>query len=345
MKKILVVCAALMLPCLLVHAQEADSTETGTVLNIIPRLDLNPMFSTKKGVDNDFNLGNSSLYTLFEGDITENISFSIANHWLSREPKYLYKHLVRSDDVNWLDWGYLTFKLSDKWSLSAGKVVVTTGGFEEDDYDWNVHPQIGSGFWNYLPVYQWGGSLDWQVNENNTLTAQMSCSPYGRRPLKSGLFNYSAQWRGTFGNFETLSSFTFVQHTKFGKGTDFFDCFQKVLTIGLRANWEPAVVTLDVFNKVGNEEELLVNGITVVPSVLVSINDNMEVLGKVAFEHMSDKLPDFSKDAVRFGGAFHWRPIKDNDALRLHAVASYDSISKMVTLSAGVLYNFSIKVN
>ena len=74
MKKILVVCAALLLPCFLVRAQEADDTGTGVGLSVIPRLDLS--FD-----DGQFTLGNSSIYTLFEGNITEHLSFSVENHW------------------------------------------------------------------------------------------------------------------------------------------------------------------------------------------------------------------------------------------------------------------------
>ena len=344
MKKILVVCAALMLPCLLVHAQEADNTGSGVVLNIIPRLDLSENFSTKKGGDSDFNFGNSALYTLFEGNITKELSFSVSNHWLQEKPKNLYKHALRSDDVNFVDWAYLTYSFGD-WSISAGKQMVTTGGFEFDDYDWDVYSPLQTGLWNNLAPYQWGGNIEWKASEHDTFTAQMTCSPYGRRPLKSGLFNYSLQYRGVFGNFETLSSLTFIQHTKFGKGTGVLDCFDKLLAIGIRGNWEPAVVSLDIFNKVGNEEEIMVNGITAAPSVLVNVNGKLDLFGKVAFEHMKDKLPGISRDAVKFGAGMHWRPVKGNDAFRIHAIAAYNSVGRMVTLSAGVLYNFSIKVN
>lgn len=339
MKKILVVCAAVMLPCLLVHAQEADSTETGVVFNIIPRVDLNPVISTAKGGENDFNLGNSSLYTLFEGDIYDNLSFSICNHWLSREPKYLYKNTLYSDDVNWLDWGYLTFSLGN-WEISGGKMVVSLGGFEFDEYDFEAHPELNSSLWNTLPVYEWGGKIGYNLSETTAFSAQMTCSPYGVRPLKSGLFNYSGEWRGTYDNFETITSLTFVQTTKLGKGTKLFDCFEKVLTVGLRANVDPVVLTLDLFNKVGCED-IMTGGVTVLPSVMWPVSDKLDLLCKAGWEHTSDKLPDLKQNTVNFGAAMHWTPL---EGLRVHATCGYSSLAETVTFSVGALYNISLKV-
>ena len=113
MKKYLVVCAAALslLPCFPLHSQEADDTGAGVGLTIVPRLELTPVFSEGKG---DFTLGNSSLYSLFEGNILDNLSFSVSNHWLSDSPADLYRikgegaNLFRSDWTNWLDWAYLT---------------------------------------------------------------------------------------------------------------------------------------------------------------------------------------------------------------------------------------------
>ena len=115
MKRLLVVCVASLLPCFLVSAQEADNAGRSVELSVIPRLDLNPTFSP--GGSAGFTLGNTSLYSLFEGNITENLSFSVANHWAAFdqledvfEPtKALYRNTLYSYDTNWLDWAYLTY--------------------------------------------------------------------------------------------------------------------------------------------------------------------------------------------------------------------------------------------
>ena len=117
MKRLLVVCAAALLPCFLVSAQEADNSGRSVELSVIPRLDLNPVFSTEKGGGTEFTLGNTSLYSLFEGNITENLSFSVCNHWAAFDSvhdvfdstKQLYQSTFYSDNTNWLDWAYLTY--------------------------------------------------------------------------------------------------------------------------------------------------------------------------------------------------------------------------------------------
>ena len=85
MKKLVVLAASILL-CTLAQAQGADDSGASAGITIVPRIDFNPVFS---GSDKEVTLGNSSLYSLFEGNISENLSFSVCNHWLSSEPKYL----------------------------------------------------------------------------------------------------------------------------------------------------------------------------------------------------------------------------------------------------------------
>ena len=131
MKRLLVVCAAALLPCFLVSAQEADNSGRSVELSVIPRLDLNPVFFTDEGGGGEFTLGNTSLYSLFEGNITENLSFSVANHWAgfysvdefwAEDPKGLYKNTLKRTS-NWLDWANLTYSFGD-FSITLGKVVL-----------------------------------------------------------------------------------------------------------------------------------------------------------------------------------------------------------------------------
>ena len=81
MKKYLLSIAALLLG-LLAHSQEADELGNYAEFSIIPRLDLNPgWYSSPK--EFGFDLGNSSLYTLFEGTASEHFSWTVANHWIA----------------------------------------------------------------------------------------------------------------------------------------------------------------------------------------------------------------------------------------------------------------------
>ena len=346
MKRLLVVCAASLLSCFLVSAQEADNSGRGVGLSVIPRLDLNPTFSGGSG---EFTLGNTSLYSLFEGNITENLSFSVCNHWLAfdqledaLEPtKNLYRNTLYSYDTNWLDWAYLTYT-AGQFAFSLGKDMITTGGLEFDDYDFEVHPSLVSSYWNELACYQWGGKVAFTTaSEADTFSLQATTSPFGERPFASKLFNYSLEWRGEHGPLETIWSATALG-TEPGK-------FQPVFCLGQRLNFDSWTVGLDAFSVIGDEDDeenvLLRKGITLMPSVLFSPSDSFEILAKGGYENYSLEtvLDDEPIKHWWAGLACHWYPVEN---LRLHAVAAYrpgnEDFFSPVSLTVGLLYNISI---
>ena len=71
----------MMLPCFLVRAQEAEDAGRGAVLSFIPRFDAGALYD-KDAKEASFSFGNTSFYTLFEGNISDKWSFSVMNHWL-----------------------------------------------------------------------------------------------------------------------------------------------------------------------------------------------------------------------------------------------------------------------
>ncbi len=340
MKRLLVVCAASLLPCFLVSAQEADNSGRSVELSVIPRLDLNPTFPTEKGGGSEFTLGNTSLYSLFEGNLTENLSFSICNHWAAFDSvhdvfdstKQLYKSTFYSDNTNWVDWAYLTYEIGG-FAFTLGKDMVTTGGLEFDDYDFEVHPSLVSSFWQNFSCYQWGAKAAFTMpSESDTFSFQFSTSPYGERPFASKLFNYSFEWRGEHGPLETIWSATAVGVDK-GQ-------FQPVIALGQRLNFESWTVGLDAFTTVGDEDALLMKGITVMPVVTFSPSEQFDILAKGGYENHAIEGVNFNR---MWGGlALHWFPIRDSRDLRVHAVASYDHAYSFASLTLGILYNISI---
>ena len=340
MKKILVVCAAmLMLPCLPLRAQEAEDTGTGVCLSVIPRLDITPEFNDGSG---EFTFGNSSLYTLFEGNITENLSFSVMNHWASlwgtdpfgQETKDLYNNTFwHSDTNNWLDWAYLTYETGD-WSFTLGKDCLLVGGIEFDDYDFEVHPATATTLWNVLPAYQWGGKIGYALGEQ-TLLLQVTASPYGERPFSSGLYSFGLGWNGSAGNFEWINAFTLMQTGIDGEKT------QPVLSLGGR--WTPSdalEVRLDLSNRVGDYVFLLSKGFMAHPTVTWSFSEKFDLVGTCVFE--ANTRPDDAVYTWMPGAGLHWYPLGEDRNLRVHATAAYNSAFELTTLSLGVLYNLNL---
>lgn len=330
MKKSLVVCAASLLSCFLVYAQEADNSGRGVGLSVIPRLDLNPVFSTSKDGSGEFTLGNSSLYSLFEGSISESLSFSIANHWLSGDKESiqaLYQNTWRTDDVNWLDWAYLTYSFGN-FSVTAGKQPMTTGGFELDAYDFEEDPFLNSSVWNMLNIYQWGAKFDWTNDaENTTLALQMTTSPYGERPFSSKLFNYSLEWRGEYGGFENIWSVTAINRDK--------GDYLPFVTLGQRYNFNDRwTVGLDLFNAGGCEEDILDKGWVIIPSLTYRPLENLSLTGKMVAEY--NKVTD-NRDYI-IGLIAEWLPLKESEDLHIHVSTGYHKDLDCVSLNVGAIY-------
>ncbi len=331
MKKLLVVLTALSLPCFLVHAQEADDTQTGVGLSIIPRLDLSPEFSDGKG---DFTLGNSSLYSLFEGSISDKLSFSVANHWLGfyatdplfDDTKALYDNTLKRYN-NWLDWANLTYD-TGAFSFTLGKDMVMTGGIEFDDYDVDVHPNLSSTLWNGFDCYQWGAKAGWAFAEDQQLNLQATLSPWVEKVFDEPVLNYSLGWNGSLAGVETIWSVTGLG---LGDGQ-----FAPIVALGQRTELGPVSVGLDLFWI--DKTDSVLDGVTVMPSARWTLSERFDLFLKAGYEKRS--LSALFQDNFFGGAVLNYYPLPDSQALRLHAAVSYVKDWALTCVSLGATWRF-----
>lgn len=331
MKRILVVCVAALLPCFLVSAQEADSSDRSVELSVIPRIDITPEFYNDGS--GALTLGNTSLYSLFEGNITENLSFSVANHWLGfyaadsqwlDDTKALYQNTLKRT-ANWLDWINLTYSFGD-FSVTLGKDMVTTGGIEFDDYDYDVHPILSSSLWNGFDCYQWGAKLGWSPSENHEFTFQISTSPYTDDLFGDPWFNYSIGWNGTIADsVETIWSATAVQQDA--------NSFFWLVTLGQRMELGDWTIGLDLSNASMMDGDFAY-GATVMPSATYTLSDKLDFFAKGGYEYTAA-----GNNCALAGAGVNWHPIEN---LRLHALAAYNSLWDCSSVSLGATYYLSI---
>ncbi|MBQ6254251.1 MAG: hypothetical protein IJK05_06345 [Bacteroidales bacterium] len=324
--KRLVVFAASILLCTLAQAQGADDSGASAGITIIPRVDVNPVFYN--GSYGEVTLGNSSLYSLFEGNISENLSFSVCNHWLSSEPKYLYQNTWRADDVNWCDWAYLEYAPGN-FILTAGKQVMTFGGFELEEYDFDVHWDMMTGLFNNFQCYQWGLKAGW-MNEGETtgLFLQATGSPYGEKPFDA--MAYSLQYQGYYGPVSLLYSTNLIENWDGGH--------EWMFTLGHNLELGDWNISLDVTNKVGSALTILEDGVTAFATAKFNPSDKWEFLGRAGLEKTS-KI-DYRNET--FGLAAHWFPLRDSQDLRIHAAAAYNSVFRGASLTLGAMFYLKI---
>jgi len=353
MKKYLLSLAALMLLGLLAHSQEADDLGNYAEVSIIPRLDLNPTWSPDGAA---FNLGNSSLYTLFEGSASDHFSWTLANHWVSagsfktigEDIANLYKTIGYSNTWNLFDLAYVDLTFGN-WTFNLGKNSIATGGHEYDDYDWMVHTGLASPLWNGMPCYQWGGKVTYTTpSEMSSFSLQMTTSPFGERPFGSGLWAWSAQWSGEYGWFAPLWSVSLLQSQLPGQAPNKQGNW--LVSLGNQFLFNDWTITLDWSNVSDVTEYGFVQGWSLHGDVKYAISDKFEIALRGNFVRPPKSYLDHAMNTVEgmpwwnLGAICEFYPLRDSRDLRLHAVAQYDKMDSSFAINIGVLYNLRLKL-
>ena len=325
---------AAALSATLVYAQDAENVGNSAQLSIIPRIDINPYI----GFDSqtDFSLSNSSLYTLFEGDLGGHFSYSIANHWLSTEPRYLYESTFHVDSTTWCDWANLTAYFGD-FGITLGKNFMYVGTYENDAYDYESHWDLNSTFWNSFQVYQWGGDISWYYDEEAQLSLQLTSSPFSIKPFDSGLYALNAYNTNVYGDFSYLASFNLVGYEK--------NSFMKMANAAFEYTAGDFTLRPELMYRWADTFDQAES--TIIASLEYDPSDKINLILKAGFENVNGMPEDlmFSEPDNFFGGAaLHYYPLKDSDALRCHCVVSYSPVWNGLSINIGALYNISLNI-
>lgn len=358
MKRIIASVALVMSTFAVCAAQEMN-------LNIYSRLDANkawPLESTSLS-NNRINWGNSSLYLMTDGSISEKLSFDVSMNFLNSDPVSLYTNTGSCVETNWLNWADFTYSLSDKWSISAGKQIMLAGGWEIDMYDHEQHLDLCSMDWQLINVYQWGGKVSFAPSEDHTFAVQVSSSPLRDYLFKDKEIAASFQTRNTAGAYSNIFSANYIQ-------TPFEECPSLFMAgIGNMVETDNLSAFVDLMFKTPGNADFGSLNTSLTGSLAYSLCDGALELGaKAGYETISASCPDFfgysgfwcadelEGDGVSgivplgispvkdyaFGGLFvHYYPIED---LRIHAAVACNNYTKGVSATIGVLYTLGTKL-
>ena len=280
--------------------------------------------------DEEGHLGNSSFYFTADGNFTDNLSYSAELHLLSSSPADLYTSTFYSNTVNWLDWLDLTYDFGPV-QLSAGKEIIGWGTFENQEYDFDSWYELASTFWlgdsEYTPAvlpsaYAWGTTVNWNVCDGFDISAQATVSPFGERPFASGLFQYDVFMRYGLEDedgFSWLASFNLVQTPA--------KEFLKYGAASLRYIKDSWAFTLD--NSMCYEENFC-SGHNL--SIAYSPLDNLTLTARGGYEQ--GWFPD-TENRTFAGLLATWYPWEQ---LRVHALATYDSLYETPLFNIGVTW-------
>lgn len=333
MKKFLLPLVALVLLSIPLQGQETESLGSYAELTLIPRLDVSP--TLYQDSPNEINFGNSSLYTQLEGAFSDNLSFTLINHWIQLDDMddlaWPYNNIGRSDDWNFIDMCYMEYS-TGSWAFTLGKDVLTIGGYEFDEWDWNTHTGLASPLWSYMPCFQWGGKITYTTpSEQNSFSLQMATSPYGEHPFSSGLWTYSLGWIGEYENWGLIGSFSALE---MGASS-----YQLLACLGVNAqlgSWGD--LTID-WNNTGAYNELdwsFLDGNCFQSKLTITTVDSWDFSVKGIY----NVVPEGSilPSSWTLGGIAHFYPIENSEDLRLHAYIAYDSLTSGLSLNIGARY-------
>ena len=342
--KRLFVLFALLFSCAFL-AQDVKAQSEGSVL-FVPRIDLAPSYLS--GGEWTFDLGSTSLYTVFEGNLGENLSFSVCNHWFAFTSDWsdcasLYRNTWRSYAANWVDWANITLNLGN-FFITAGKDYINMATDEINADDFDSHWQMNSMLWNSYQVYQWGGKFGWMSSDESTsVSLQMTTDMTMNRPFETINLRRYAYTLNLSQEWESVSATASVTHSDWlgwlgAIGTKFL--FSDYLSLGLDA----------YLNKDYYAGALRFDA---------DLSDKFQIAGKLGYEWFKAlDLMDFEDMTSRgrlYGGVLcNWYPLNDSHDLRVHmmvapSVTSCRSGCRVramsdLYLSAGATYFFEFKL-
>ncbi len=311
---------------------------------VVPRVEANPYIGSDLGID----FGNTSLYTLFEGNFGEHFSYSVLNHWLSTEPATLYQNTGRSDDANWVDVASLTFSL-EGFSLTAGKQCLLLGSFDQDNYDYDMTYNLSSTVWNNLYTYNWGLAVGYDTpDESTSLALQWTVSPFGEYN-NSGLFTYSLYWMGEYGLYSPIWSLNLLEY-KDPLSQALADNMY-VFASGNRFTFGRVELTLDWISRSYEAKKILSEETTLMAAVKYSFSDKMDVTLKGGWESNRsgedvfgyEEEPWFVPTSLAqmehdyfFGGVLaNYYPLEQ---LRIHGALAANNYAQGISLNVGATY-------
>lgn len=330
------------------RAQEAEAPEGFSAdLSLIGRIEATPWFgpSADAGTESGFSFGNSSFYTLFEGTITNGLTFCLENHWLGINADNLYKNTFHSDWGNWLDMCYFNF--SHNWfDVTWGKFTVPVALYEYDDYDYDANFPLVSALWSQFQCYQWGVSLGFTPVEGFVINAYAQTSPYGEKFFKSGLFLYGGKISYDTETFGIHAGYTALEMEK--------GSFNHMVTGGIKWSDNGWTIYDDLTNRPGdNDTEMIWEGFSNLLSAKYEFSDAWALEGRFEYSRLKAATIDWgdedievfpSRNSFNAGINLNWMPV---EGLRAHLQGGYrfGDVNKCLMLSIGVTYNLSFSFN
>ncbi|MCM1482960.1 MAG: OprO/OprP family phosphate-selective porin [Muribaculaceae bacterium] len=293
------------------------------------RLDYQRDYLDGKTVKDNTGFEGKFLNLQLDGNITPELSYS----WRQRLNK-------NHDDRTFFDatdWVYLTYGV-DRWAFSAGKQVVSIGGWEYDRAPIDLYSC--SVFWNNIPCYQLGASAAYSITPEHSLKFQVTQSPFFTKSNRD-MYGYNLFWQGKAGIYSSLWSANLMEYAE-GR-------YISYIALGNRFTVDRVSLELDVMNRASSHQAFLLKDCSVMGELKYRPSAHVALHAKATYDvNHSGTAADLTvlngTELTMAGAGIEYYPlVKHNQSLRLHANCYY-SWGKN-TNTADVMQNKSLMVD
>lgn len=176
--------------------------------------------------------------------------------------------------MNAIDWAWLSYKATDRLTLSGGKQVIMVGTMEYDYAPIDVY--YASDFWNNCACYQIGGMVSYEVAPSNVLSLQVCNSPISDRALDK-LLSYNLFYNGRPAPWlNLLYSANMVEY--------FHGHYINYLAFGHRLHLGRVALDVDYMNRYGGRGTAFFKDFTVSGKIDVGVGQHWTLFAKGGYD-------------------------------------------------------------
>ena len=261
-----------------------------------------------------------NLNVMFNGNISDKFSFKVRQR-LNRPINDEVGYFHATDIAN------LTYSINDKFSITAGKLIVALGGYEYDLAPIDLY--FLSKFTNNITsCYEFGVALNY-ATKKDLFGFQVINSPFAvNRNGNEGIYAYNLSWYGNYGWFNSIYSFNLMEYRK-GK-------FVNYISLGNLFKFNEFEFEFDFQNRTTADNIEFLTDFSLIGNLKYQFNNQWKFFVKGGYDQnksdidsdvLSNKayivLPDTEYVFAGLGAEFF--PLKDKKDIRVHAYGALTS--------------------
>lgn len=305
-----ILCTALAALCVFQVSGADDVRDEVVRLDVDARLDYQREWDDGSTVNGNSGFEGKYLVIRMDGSLSDKISYS----WRQR----LNKNHNDGSFFDATDWVWINYAVSDRWNLSAGKQVVSIGGWEYDRAPIDLYGC--SVFWNNIPCYQIGASATFSLTSADRLTAQVCESPFFSKDYRD-MYAYNLMWSGSHGFYSPIWSVNLIEYAP--------DRYISYIALGNRFAVGKTALELDVMNRAASGQAYFFKDWSVMAELSYRPAPKWKLHVKGTYDrNATDTGADLCVLAgtkmTMVGGGFEYYPLAtSNSTLRIHANCYY----------------------